>query len=225
MKHVLSEINQHIKIIDCSDSAFPSFGRRLSGFDWLPIADHASRRPLPAEGTSYVRTVEAWEALPVTSALSRECFNGRPLQVGLCFGVNDRMNAMEWHGDSEVIGAATDLLLILGQLSDVVDGTYEADSAIGLFVESGTLIELYATTLHFAPVNVGPQGFRAVIILPCMTNALLTEPKPAQDPLLFAQNKWMVAHPDSPQAGRGAHVGIVGKNIQIRRPPSGSSPG
>lgn len=216
----LSEINQRIEIIDCFDSAFVSYGRLLSSFEWQPLAAHVSSHPLPETGTGYVRTFDALVGLPVTSALSQRCFAGRALQVGLCLGHNDRMNAMEWHGDSEVIGAVTDMLLILGQLSDVIDGSYRADMAIAVVVKAGTLLELNATTLHFAPVHVHPDGFRAVIILPSMTNAPLTDApqQTGRDPLLFAENKWMIAHPDSPQAGRGAHVGIVGDNIQIRLP-------
>lgn len=220
IKRQLSEINQHIEIIDCLDPAFDSYGSVLSGFEWQPLATHVSSHALPETGTDYVRTFEALEGLPVTQALSQACFCGRALQVGQCLGHNDRLNAMEWHADSEVIGAVTDMLLILGQLSDVIDGSYRADNAIAVTIKAGTLLELYATTLHFAPIHVHPDGFRAVIILPSMTNAPLTDaPQQAgRDPLLFAENKWMIAHPNSPQAGRGAHVGILGDNIRIRLP-------
>ena len=37
-----------------------------------------------------------------------------------------------------------------------------------------------------------------------------------EEALLWMTNKWMVCHPDSPQAAKGAHVGIRGENLQLR---------
>jgi hypothetical protein len=36
-----------------------------------------------------------------------------------------------------------------------------------------------------------------------------------EDRLLWARNKWLLAHPDSEEASQGAYVGLVGKNIDI----------
>jgi hypothetical protein len=37
----------------------------------------------------------------------------------------------------------------------------------------------------------------------------------AEDPLLRARNKWLIAHADASEAGDGAFVGLDGVNIDI----------
>ena len=36
-----------------------------------------------------------------------------------------------------------------------------------------------------------------------------------EDGMLWMRNKWMLCHPDSPQAEKGAFVGIAGDNITL----------
>ena len=36
-----------------------------------------------------------------------------------------------------------------------------------------------------------------------------------EDRLLFARNKWLLAHEDAPEAAQGAYIGLTGKNIDI----------
>ena len=38
-----------------------------------------------------------------------------------------------------------------------------------------------------------------------------------EDRLLFAKNKWLLAHPDSQEAAAGAFVGLKGINIDISK--------
>ena len=39
--------------------------------------------------------------------------------------------------------------------------------------------------------------------------------KNAKDKMLWAANKWLIAHKDTAEAKDGAHVGITGENIDI----------
>ena len=63
------------------------------------------------------------------------------------------------------------------------------------------------------------DGFRVAVGLPLGTN---TE-KPAitarneEDKLLWARNKWLIAHAESGEAAQGAYVGLVGENIDIAK--------
>lgn len=50
------------------------------------------------------------------------------------------------------------------------DFTYETSKVEGFFVPEGTAIEVYATTLHYAPCGVDGQGFKCVVVLPKGTN-------------------------------------------------------
>ena len=33
---------------------------------------------------------------------------------------------------------------------------------------------------------------------------------------MTARNKWLLAHPESKEAGNGAHIGLKGENIDIK---------
>ncbi|MEE8816946.1 MAG: DUF4867 family protein, partial [Lachnospiraceae bacterium] len=39
--------------------------------------------------------------------------------------------------------------------------------------------------------------------------------KSPEDMLLFAVNKWLIAHIDAPEAKNGAFIGILGENIDL----------
>ena len=85
-------------------------------------------------------------------------------------------------------------------------------------VPAGVLIEVYATTLHYSPCHADPaKGFRVMVALPAGTNTDFRLPG-APNPLdrqLWARNKWLIAHPDSAPAAKGAVIGLTGENIDI----------
>ena len=80
------------------------------------------------------------------------------------------------------------------------------------------MVEVYATTLHYAPCVSGDQkNFRVVVILPKGTNGDLTKKpivKDGEERLLFANNKWLIAHKDGGQ-DPSAFIGLDGENITI----------
>ena len=78
---------------------------------------------------------------------------------------------------------------------------------------AGCAVEIYATTLHYAPCGVNGGGFRVIVVLPKGTN--YAKPENAKDEMLWGSNKWLLAHPESAEAGEGAVVGLVGKNCRI----------
>lgn len=83
---------------------------------------------------------------------------------------------------------------------------------------AGTAVLLYETTLHYAPCTAkGESGFRVLIVLIKGTNVGRPEIEVAsdEDKLLWGTNKWLVAHPDAPEAKNGAFVGLSGENITI----------
>ena len=56
-----------------------------------------------------------------------------------------------------------------------------------------------------------------MIVLPRGTNTekpQLTDTAP-ENRLLWAQNKWLLAHPDSAEAAAGAWIGLTGENITL----------
>ena len=80
---------------------------------------------------------------------------------------------------------------------------------------AGTAVELYATTLHYAPCSAQEGGFRCVIVLPKGTNEDLTfEPaKEGENRLLTAVNKWLIVHEEGKI--EGAFCGLKGENLEV----------
>ena len=112
----------------------------------------------------------------------------------------------------------TDLVLILGRQQDIApDYTYDSGKMEAFLVPAGTIIEVYATTLHYAPCHVEEEGFRCVVILPKDTN---TDLEPAgealneEDRLLFARNKWLIGHKEG-GLPEHAYIGVTGENLSI----------
>ena len=133
-------------------------------------------------------------------------------------GHNKTLNAFEYHRDSEVNIAATDLVLILGLEQDIEDDlTYDTAKAEAFFVPAGTVVEVYATTLHYAPCHTDEAGFKCVVILPQGTNTHVNQVSALkEDALLFARNKWLIAHAESGLEKDGAFIGLKGENITLK---------
>ena len=82
-----------------------------------------------------------------------------PIQIGCCNGHNKKLNAVEYHRDSEVDIAVDDLILILGKQQDIEeDHTYDTSRMEAFLVPAGTAVEVYATTLHYAPCHVKDEA-------------------------------------------------------------------
>ena len=199
------------------DEAFNAYGRVLSGYDTKPLIEAMRQIPLPAEGTSYEPGIPSLEATDIFPALKDRAYGGMPLQLGMCWGHNTKLNSLEYHRDSEINIGDEDFVLLIAKREEIVDGKLDTAKVKAFRVPAGVVVEVYATTLHFAPCHTNENGFRVADALPLVTNTDKPEITEGdwEDKLLFARNKWLIAHADAPQAKNGAYVGLVGKNIDI----------
>lgn len=199
-----------------TDPAFKAYGRIITGYDFSGLLKAMEQTPLP-EDVIYIPSLPEMEALPAAKELENGIYGQMPIQIGCCNGHNKKLNAVEYHRDSEVDIAVDDLILILGKQQDIEeDHTYDTTRMEAFLVPAGTAVEVYATTLHYAPCHVKDEGFRCVIVLPRDTN-LDMEPVEVKDPedrLLFARNKWLIGHA---QGGlpEGAFIGLKGENLSV----------
>lgn len=199
-----------------ADPAFKAYGRVITGYDFSGLLKAMEQTPLP-EDVIYIPSLPEMEALPAAKELENGIYGQMPIQIGCCNGHNKKLNAVEYHRDSEVDIAVDDLILILGKQQDIEeDHTYDTSRMEAFLVPAGTAVEVYATTLHYAPCHVKDEGFRCVIVLPRDTN-LDMEPVEVKDPedrLLFARNKWLIGHA---QGGlpEGAFIGLKGENLSV----------
>ena len=206
-------------ILPISDPAFASYGKVLEGYDTQDLLRTLeAATPLP-EGVEYVPSQPELESLPLTAQLSSNAYGGMPIQMGWCNGHNTKLNCLEYHRDSELNCGTEDFILLLARMEDIApDGTLDTDRVKAFRVPAGVLVEVYATTLHYAPCSAAKgAGFRVLVVLPKGTNG----PRPdiqvlnREDSMLWACNKWLLAHPESSEAAQGAPVVLRGENIDI----------
>lgn len=208
------------EIYSVEDPSFAAYGRVWHDADpaaCAAIVEALSEKtPLP-EGVGYVSTDPALQELPAAETIAPTLFGGLPVEFGWCNGHNNSLNGFEYHRSSEFNLGATDFVLLVGRQQDIVDGKIDAATTRAYRVPAGVLVELYTTTLHYAPCQVDEGGFKVLIALPAGTNEEMPElTSPAGDAgMLRALNKWLIAHPQSAEASDGAHVGIVGENPSI----------
>lgn len=204
-----------MKILNVNDSAFRKYGKILKNNIYDEILDVMEKVECPRE-VIYNPSVKELENTSEIKVLSNEIYGGMPIQIGYCNGHNNKLNAVEYHRDSEVNIAATDLILLLGYQPDITDDfTYDSSKIEAFFVPKGTAIEVYATTLHYAPCGVDGNGFKCVVVLPKGTNTDIdfSIPKEGENMLLMARNKWLIAHEDANI--ENAVNGIQGINITL----------
>ena len=204
-----------MKIQKVTDPAFRKYGKVLEGYNFSALLKEMKHTPVP-EDVVYVPSVEELEALEVEKDLRNRAFGGLPVEIGYCNGHNKKLNAVEYHRNSEINVAVTDLVLLIGHQQDIEpDHTYDTSKIVAFLVPAGTGIEVYATTLHYAPCHVNEGGFQCVVVLPKGTNTDLTfqTEKTGEDSLMTAKNKWLIAHEDAKIAG--AFNGLQGENITI----------
>lgn len=204
-----------MKIMQLNDPAFRQYGRAVEGICTGELMKAMEHKPRP-DGVVYVASDPELEALPIFETFTRVLYGGMPIQIGYCSGSNHKLNALEYHRDSEFNLACTDGILLLGAQQDIdpADFSYDTSRVEAFFVPKGTLVECYATTLHYAPI-ASDERFSFVVVLPRGTNEALPFPAAGEgeSKLLTHVNKWLIAHPEANI--QGAHAGLTGENLCV----------
>lgn len=210
-----------MKIQKVTDASFKKYGRVLKDFDFTKIYEVLDGINCPAE-VEYTASFGPLEDDALRKKAASELYGELSVEIGYCCGHNDKLNALEYHRSSEVNAAATDMILLLGSQADLTDDFhYDTAKVEAFLVPAHTAVELYATTLHFAPFGTkeNDYAFKTAVILPFGTNFPLGARKNAgesgqaagESRLLTDKNKWLIAHPEADM--EGAYIGLDGKNI------------
>ena len=211
-----------MEIKKVTDTAFQKYGRVISHVDMTELIEKLKTMPIP-DGVVYEPSVESLENLPVKKELEAVIYGEMPVQIGYCNGHNKKLNALEYHRDSEINIAAEDAVLLLGLRQDVeADFTYDTSKVEAFLVPAGTAVEIYATTLHYAPCHVDEGGFQVAVVLPKGTNYPLKSEHAevvngkamSEDALLTAVNKWLIGHAEG-GLSEGTFPGLKGENITL----------
>ena len=207
-----------MKIYSVTDKEFAPYGKVLGGYDTsclMKALDETT--PLP-DGVEYVMSEASLESTAIFGQLQNNAYGGMPIQLGWCNGHNTRLNCLEYHRDSEFNIGLRDFILLVAKADDIIDGKLDTSKVKAFRAAAGQVVEVYETTLHYAPCSAKKSdGFKVVIALPKGTNGAMPNiaPKNDEDKRLRACNKWLLAHKDASEAGDGAYIGLTGENIDI----------
>ena len=207
-----------MKIYSVYEKEFAPYGRVEAGLDTAALLDALQKTPQPETGVEYVPQDESLQSLSFAQQAQDHLYGGMLVQLGWCNGHNTKLNCLEYHRDSEFNLGTEEFILLLARQEEIENGLLDTAKVKAFRVPAGVLVEVYATTLHYAPCHTDPaKGFRVLVALSAGTNTEkpAVPPVTEEDRLLWAKNKWLLAHPASDEAAAGAYIGLAGENIDI----------
>ncbi len=206
-----------MKIYSVTDPEFKEYGRVIENVQTDAILNALKETPLP-EDVIYVPDCDAISSLDEAKKLSLSLFGGLPTQYGYCNGHNTKLNCLEYHRCSEFNLGTEDFILLIARQQEIENGLLDTAKVKAFKAPAGVLIEVYATTLHYAPCHADAEkGFQVLVVLPKGTNeeAPALCGMPDEDKYMTAANKWLLPHPESSEAAGGAVIGLTGINIDL----------
>jgi len=203
-----------MKIYRVTDKEFLPYGKIVENPTAERLIKAAENVSMPETGSKYEAAFSAFETGNNIDFFT-DYFGQMPIQIGLCYGHNNLLNALEWHKSSEINVALTDLIILLGEMKDMQDYVYDSKNIKAFLVKKGETVEIYQTTLHFCPLQTSGKGFISVVVLPKGSNTPLD--KPVSDKKNTAKNKWLICHTENEKMiAMGRVPGVIGKNIEIK---------
>lgn len=201
------------------DPEFKPYGQIVTGMEETVSEILGALATTPCtDHVEYVPFDDCLQKPPAMAEVSGHLYGGMPVQLGWCNGHNTRLNCLEYHRDSEFNLGTEDFILLLARQEEIENGILDTAKVKAFRVPAGVLVEVYATTLHYAPCHTdADKGFRVLVALPWGTNTEHPgmENRTPEDAILTARNKWLLAHPESSEAKSGAKIGLCGENIDI----------
>ena len=110
-----------MRIQEITAPSFRKYGKILRSYDVSGLLEEMKHTPLPDNDVIYVPSDQDMEQLPAAEEFKNRAYGGLPIQIGYCNGNNRSLNAVEYHRDSEINVAVTDLILLLGMQQDIAD--------------------------------------------------------------------------------------------------------
>lgn len=215
----LREANPHITIYDIYSDEFKRFGK-VSDLDCSEIIEYMDKHTeIPKEGNFYTPHDKNMEQFSVYKEAYEKNYGLVDVEIGYCNGHSTYLNGLEYHKTNEFNIGATDMIIFLAMVQDMEGITIDTKHARAFFLGKGEVVELYQTSMHYAPCKVFESGFKCGVILTKPTNVLtgiVDRNATGEHRMLFKQNTWLVVHPDFKEfVDLGAYPGITGENYKI----------
>ena len=160
---------------------------------------------------AYDTSVQALEEMSCMQELINDVYGYLDVMAGVVTGKNEVLNGLEYHQCSETIIAVTDYILALGKRQDMEENDYDIEKCELFYVPKGTVVELYATTLHYTPITV-KDSFKTICLLLRRTGDSCQ-----RRGILKKKNKWFITHKDNVEKVQaGDYPGLKGEMIHIK---------
>ncbi|TDP95317.1 uncharacterized protein DUF4867 [Halanaerobium saccharolyticum] len=213
----LKKLNPDLEIKSIEAGSFKKYGRIIKDQRLKKIEKHlSSETEIPESGNVYQADLDFFSDSELKKEIEKDYYGEMPVEIGYCNGKNSHLNGLEYHNGSEINIAVTDLILLLGEKKDIAEDGYNSENIETFYLKKGDIIELYGSSLHFAPCRADKKGFKCAVILLNETNFDL-EFEDHNDPYLFAKNKWLLVHSEKTDLiNKGAKSAINGKNIEVK---------
>ena len=94
------------------DGEFRTYGRVLD-IDVSDFMTEAAKLPeVPTKSVYYEASRPEFESTPLFREFQDKVYGGMAIEFGCCHGFNSKLNGLEYHRDSEVNIAGTDMILL-----------------------------------------------------------------------------------------------------------------
>ena len=110
-----------MNIYSVLDPEFISYGKVLEGYDTSCLLKAMEAIPLPEAGVAYEPSIPTLEATCAYGQFQNNAYGGMPVQIGMCWGRNTRLNCLEYHRDSEVNIGTGDFILLLAKQDEIME--------------------------------------------------------------------------------------------------------
>lgn len=137
---------------------FRPYGKIIDGYDLSEFIE-VLKQTCPKDSVLYVPSENKLECLPVAQELASRFYGGMPIQIGYCNGRNGVLNCLEYHRDSEINVFASDAILMVALEWEIEGGQLRTNRVKLFHVPVGAAVELYASTLHYAPCSPNSDSF------------------------------------------------------------------
>ena len=216
---MLREANPDKVIYTVNDPEFKTYGVVHPTVKVPKMREFIYAQEMPA-GEFYVPCEEKLMEMDEAIYFTQFAYGETACQVGYYTGFCTKLNGVEYHKCSEVLVEFEPCVLIVGHIWDIEDQKLQSSDLKLFYCPPETCVELYATTLHFAPAMATTAGVRQVVCQTLTTNTPLHHPELLTDrdenPMLLERNKWVLIHEEA-KAGFSdrAVVGIMGENVSV----------
>jgi len=213
----LRSCNPGLEINEVSSPGFAVYGKVHPSVE-LPEMERFIYSVERSHDEFYVPCEEKLMALDEADQFKSDLFGQVPCQVGWYYGNGTKLNAIEYHKCSEVLYEFEPCVLILGLLWDIKDDSLDTASMKVFYVPANTCVELYATTLHYAPCRAGSEPVMQIVAQSMYTNTPLLTPAEGnerENKYLLQRNKWVLIHPEAVEIIPDGFIGLRGDNITV----------